>query len=87
VPYDKVEALNSKLKEGDKIIHAPVIRGAEMTPYSRRDWLSQLAYRHLKDAVTLGAAQGWKTNVKGYNPIPAFVAGSIGTKDRQEGSF
>jgi DNA-directed RNA polymerase subunit beta' len=87
VPHDEVLAINSKLSKEDKIIHAPIIRGAELTPYSRRDWLSQLAYRHLKDAVTLGAAQGWSTNVKGYNPIPAFVAGSIGTKEKQEGSF
>jgi len=87
VPYDKVEAINAGLSKDDKIIHAPIIRGAEMTPYSRHDWLSQMAYRHLKDAVTLGAAQGWKTNIKGYNPIPAFVAGSIGTKDKEEGSF
>lgn len=51
----------------------PVLRGINLIPQSRKDWLGQIAFRNLKDAVQRGVAEGWETDVNSYNPIPGLV--------------
>jgi len=57
------------------IIHRPILRGITMIPRERRDWVSQLAFRNLKDTLKKGVQQGWESDLHGNNPIPGFVYG------------
>ncbi len=38
--------------------------------------MAQLGYQRLKDTLTEGAAQAWKTNVESAHPVPAFAYGA-----------
>jgi hypothetical protein len=58
------------------IVHEPILKGVEMLPITRKDWMAQMGYRYIQKALTEGAAQGWKTNVAGSHPIPAFAYGA-----------
>jgi DNA-directed RNA polymerase beta subunit len=65
----------------DPLIHAPMIKGITHVPALRKDWMAQLGYRYIKEALTEGAAQSWKSNVEGTHPVPAFAFGaSMGKK-------
>jgi hypothetical protein len=35
-----------------------------------------MGYNHIKDAVTIGSSEGWKSQIHGYHPIPAFAHAS-----------
>jgi DNA-directed RNA polymerase subunit beta' len=71
-------------REGIKTIRAnpkpidfqPVVKGITMMPLTKRDWLSQLAFSHLKDAIRKGVPAGWKSNIHDWNPIPGLVYGA-----------
>ncbi len=83
-----VEEHNRNLKSGDHPIeHTPLLRGSEQTALDQHeDWMARLNFRRLKDTVLEGAAKGWKTDLHGTNPIPAYVMGSEfgkGTKDKK----
>jgi hypothetical protein len=41
----------------------------------RKDWMAQLGYQKIKQSLTEGAAQNWKSNVEGAHPVPAFAYG------------
>jgi DNA-directed RNA polymerase subunit beta' len=53
--------------------HEPTLRGINTLPLLKRDWLAHMGYNHIKDAVTVGASEGWKSKIHGYHPIPAFA--------------
>jgi hypothetical protein len=53
--------------------HEPTLRGINTLPLLKRDWLAHMGYNHIKDAVTVGGSEGWKSNIHGYHPIPAFA--------------
>jgi DNA-directed RNA polymerase subunit beta' len=55
------------------IKHEPTLRGINTLPLLKRDWLAHMGYNHIKDAVTIGASENWKSNIHGYHPIPAFA--------------
>jgi DNA-directed RNA polymerase subunit beta' len=59
----------------DAIRHAPFLKGMNTLPILKKDWMSALGFRNLSKALTEGASQGWKTDVRGYHPIPAFAHG------------
>ena len=81
VPYLREMGYNQLEVLKDPLVHAPMIRGITQVPALRKDWMSQLGYRYLKKALTEGAAQAWKSNVEGTNPVPAFAYGaSFGKK-------
>lgn len=68
--YNKIDVLK------DPMVHAPILKGVERLPMEKRNWMAQIGYRYIKDTLTEGAAQAWKTNVEGAHPIPAFAYGA-----------
>lgn len=54
----------------------PILKGVELTPMARKDWIAGLSYRRLKDVITKGVAEGWKSDLKGWNPIPGLAYGA-----------
>jgi len=54
----------------------PVLKGINQVPLHRRDWLSQMAFRRLKDAVKQGVPEGWQSELHETNPIPGVVYGA-----------
>ncbi len=58
------------------IQYKPVFRGVEVVPFARKDWMASLSYRRLKDTLSKGVAEGWKSDVAGWNPIPGIAYGA-----------
>lgn len=58
------------------IVYNPVLKGIKTLPLHRRDWLSQLAFTHLRDAIKHGVPEGWKSNIHETNPVPGVVFGA-----------
>ena len=76
INYLKKSGYNTISVVKEPLIHAPTLEGIKNLPMTRRDWMSQLGYRHIKDALTTGAAQGWKTALQDKHPLPAFAYGA-----------
>lgn len=72
-----VEEHNRNLPSGAKpIIHKPLLNGAQqMARDQHEDWMARLNFQELKDTVLEGAAKGWRTDLNGTNPIPAYARG------------
>lgn len=60
----------------EAIQHTPTLKGISSLPLLRKDWMAALGYRYLAKSLVEGAAQGWKTDVSDYHPVPALVHGS-----------
>ena len=58
------------------IVHQPFLTGVTGIPYLRQDWLAQMGYRHLRDAIVGGATMGHESDIHGYSPVPAFTYGA-----------
>lgn len=73
-----VEEHNRDLATGHKpIVHRPVLKGMEQAVLdTQEDWLARLNFRRLKETVMEGAAKGWKTNLHGTHPVPAYAFGA-----------
>lgn len=67
--YNNIDVLK------EPIVHAPILKGIERLPLEKRNWMAQLGYRYIKETLTEGASQAWKSNVEGTHPIPAFAYG------------
>jgi DNA-directed RNA polymerase subunit beta' len=75
----------SKLKSMDRqhvianpnpIRYKPILKGVEIQPLARKDWMGAMSYRRLRDVVQKGVAEGWKSDVSGWNPIPGLAYGA-----------
>lgn len=73
-----VEEHNRTLAAGHKPIeYRPVLKGMEQGVLdTQEDWLARLNFRRLKETIMEGAAKGWKTNLHGTHPVPAYAVGS-----------
>jgi DNA-directed RNA polymerase beta' subunit len=60
----------------DPLIHAPLLKGIERLPLEKKNWMAQLGYRYIKDTLTEGSAQAWKSQLDGNHPVPAFAYGA-----------
>ena len=58
-------------------VHQPILRSINMIPQSRRDPISQMAFRHLKQVITEGVPQGWTIDLKESGPITQYVYGAL----------
>lgn len=77
IPYLHAMGYNKSIEVlKDPLVHAPMIKGITQVPMLKKDWMSQLGYQHLGKALAEGAAQGWKSNVEGQHPVPAFAFGA-----------
>jgi DNA-directed RNA polymerase subunit beta' len=59
-----------------QIVHVPFLTGLKRVPIMRDDWMAQMGYRELKQAIVGGAAAGKESDIHGYSPIPAFAYGA-----------
>lgn len=73
-----VEERNRNLEAGQNPIeHKPVLKGMEQAVLdTQEDWLARLNFRRLKETIMEGAAKGWKTNLHGTHPVPAYAYGA-----------
>lgn len=73
-----IEEENRKAAPGTRLIEAtPILKGlAQGALDQQEDWMARLNFRRLKDTLMQGASKGWKTNIHGTNPIPAYAFGS-----------
>jgi hypothetical protein len=58
------------------VLFEPTWKGVEHIWRTKEDWLSRLAYQGLDTTIRQGAAQGWRSNLHGTNPLPAIFFGS-----------
>lgn len=58
------------------IRHKPFLKGIQQIPALRKDWMAQLGYQRLSEAITHGAATAGETDIHDYSPIPAFAYGA-----------
>jgi DNA-directed RNA polymerase subunit beta' len=82
-----LEEHNRNLKPGERPIeHVPLITGAQQTALDQHeDWMARLNFQELRHTILEGTAKGWKTDLHGTNPIPAYAVGSefgLGTKEK-----
>jgi DNA-directed RNA polymerase subunit beta' len=82
-----VEEHNHSLKPGEKPIeHEPFLsRSRETALTHHEDWMALLNFQELRRTILDGTAKGWKTDLHGNNPIPAYVRGEtfgLGTPEK-----
>jgi DNA-directed RNA polymerase subunit beta' len=78
---DDVEKLQSMgrshvMANPNPIRYRPLLKGVEMQPFARKDWMANLSYRRLRDVIQKGVAEGWKSDVNGWNPIAGLAYGA-----------
>lgn len=72
--FKKLGKTTVKIKKHE-IMHEPVLKGIQTIPTTTNDWLAQMGYREIAKSITQGASEGHKSNLRSYNPIPAYVHG------------
>jgi DNA-directed RNA polymerase subunit beta' len=78
---------NRSLKSGENpVTYHPLLRSARQTALDQHeDWMARLNFQQLHNTILEGAARGWKTDLHGIHPVPAYVHGTEfgkGTKDK-----
>ena len=87
VPGDKVslraiESWNKGQKADDKVKIEPVLIGVNRLGIDyTTDWMSRLAFEHIKDTIIDAAQRGWKSDISGAKHLPRIAYG--GDPDRQ----
>lgn len=73
-----VDEHNRNLEHGQKpVIHTPILRGAQqMALDQHEDWMARLNFQRLRDTILEGTAKGWKSDLHGTSPVPAYVYGA-----------
>jgi DNA-directed RNA polymerase subunit beta' len=77
-------------KEGLELIkYNPYFKSIETLNTDSEDWFTRITSNRLKMALTTGAARGQYANLKGKDPIPAYLYGDNFGKaiDEDEGAF
>lgn len=67
----------------DPLVHTPILKGIESLPLSKKNWMAQLGYRYIKNTLTTGAAEAWKTKLQDAHPVPAFAYGATFGKTKE----
>ncbi len=58
------------------VVHKPILKNIQHLTKERKDWMSQLGFRYISDALTDGAAERWKSELSGNHPVPAYAYGA-----------
>jgi intein/homing endonuclease len=53
--------------------HKPFVKGMQMLPIMKHDWMAALGYRNISKVLQEGASQGWKTDLESYHPVPPMA--------------
>lgn len=82
-----LEEHNRNLPVGTRPIeHTPILKGAkQMALEAHEDWMARLNFQKLRNTLLEGTAKGWRTDLHGSNPIPAYAYGAefgLGTPDK-----
>jgi DNA-directed RNA polymerase subunit beta' len=67
---DSVEVGNKPIR------HEAFLSGIQRIPVLRDDWMGQMGYRDIADALVGGAATLSESDLHGYSPVPAFAYGA-----------
>lgn len=72
-----VDYLNKKRKKEnmDLIEYDPYFKSVETLNTDNDDWLTKVTTNRIKAALRVGAAKGQYGNIKGKDPIPAYIYG------------
>lgn len=54
----------------------PVLKGVDLVPMERKDWLAALSFRRLRSTLQKAVAEGWRSDVSGWNPVPGIAYGA-----------
>lgn len=81
-----VDTHNKNLSGGEKpIVAKPIIRSAEQVALTQHeDWMARLNYQRLRQTILEGAGRGWKSDLHGPNPVPAYAFGAEFGKGTKE---
>jgi len=77
-------------KEGlDKIEYKPYFKSVQTSNTDTEDWMTKVTTNRVKAALTTGAAKAQYANLKGKDPIPAYIYGVEFGKDTnyEKGEF
>ena len=77
VPLTTINKLNREYKKEDKplIQYRPIFKSIEVLPLDSKDWLSRLTTNRIVQTIQDAAAQGMSSDVKGVDPMPAYLYG------------
>lgn len=79
---DRVKAIlkrlgRSKVEVGPREIKdEPYLAGIEQVPLLRKDWMAQMGYQHLAEALVGGVGELRESDIHNYSPVPAFAYGA-----------
>lgn len=62
--------------EKKPVVYDPVLKGMDYLPIHQKDWMATLGRRESKTAIQRGVTEGWKSDIHGYSPVPAFAYGA-----------
>jgi DNA-directed RNA polymerase subunit beta' len=81
-----VEEHNRNIEKGERPVeHAPLLRRAQDVALDQHeDWMARLNFQKLRQTVLEGTAKGWRTDLHGMNPIPAYAHGATFGKGTPE---
>lgn len=74
----EVDKFNKGLKKGEApITSIPLLKGTQQAALDKNeDWMSRLNFQRLKKTLLEGVSKGWRTDIHGTDPIPAYVYGA-----------
>lgn len=65
------------LANPNPVQYRPVLKGVDLVPMARKDWMGALSFRRLKDTLQKAVAEGWRSDIRGWNPIPGIAFGAM----------
>lgn len=76
VPLTSIKKVNRLLAADGKgiIKFTPVFKSIDVLPIEEDDWLSRLTTNRLKQTIQEAVTTGMTTNLKGTDPMPAYLA-------------
>ena len=87
----RLEKINKErtAKQLDKIEYQPYFKSIETLNTDSQDWLTRVSTNRVKAGLTTGAAKGLYANIRGKDPIPAYLYGDSFGKgtDYEQGEF
>jgi DNA-directed RNA polymerase subunit beta' len=78
-----IQNFNKGKSKAEQIQFEPMLKGVNTYPLVSEDWLARLNYRKLREAITQGGAQGWKSDIMA-SPVGAYAYGIFFGKDQEK---
>jgi DNA-directed RNA polymerase subunit beta' len=75
VPITTIKKINRELESEGKptVKYSPFFKSIDVLPLEGEDWLSRLTTNRLKQTIQDAAAMGYESNIKGTDPMPAYL--------------